>query len=95
MLPDPIAEEWREFATTFKCIENAKINRFILTDTWLRIVLQGLSDASEVTYGAIVYLQCFYQNDRAKMTILANDGVLRMGGRLSISDLPYTAEYPA
>ncbi|GFV71173.1 integrase catalytic domain-containing protein [Trichonephila clavipes] len=30
VLPDPIAKEWREFVTTFKCIENVKINRFIL-----------------------------------------------------------------
>ncbi|GFT37568.1 uncharacterized protein TNCV_546031 [Trichonephila clavipes] len=51
---------------------NGKINRFILTDTWLRIVFQGFSDTSEAAYGAIVYLQCFHQNDRAKVTTLAS-----------------------
>ncbi|GBM16422.1 hypothetical protein AVEN_94921-1 [Araneus ventricosus] len=54
-----------------KCIEKVKIIRFILTDTWLRIVLQGFADASEAAYGAVVYLQCFYQNNSAKVTILA------------------------
>ncbi|GFV87358.1 integrase catalytic domain-containing protein [Trichonephila clavipes] len=72
VLPDPIVEEWREFVTTFKCIENVKINRFILTDTWLGSVLQGFSEFSKAAYGTIVYLQCFHQNDRAKVTILAN-----------------------
>ncbi|GFR26716.1 uncharacterized protein TNCT_723611 [Trichonephila clavata] len=66
VLPDQIAKEWNEFVTTFKCIETVKINRFILTDTWLRVVLQGFVDSSEVAYGAVVYLQCFYQTDRAK-----------------------------
>ncbi|GFR22519.1 integrase catalytic domain-containing protein [Trichonephila clavata] len=66
VLPDQIAKEWKEFVTTFKCIETVKINRFILTDTWLRVVLQGFADSSEVAYGAVVYLQCFYQTDRAK-----------------------------
>ncbi|GBL76653.1 hypothetical protein AVEN_97347-1 [Araneus ventricosus] len=70
VLPNPIADEWKEFVTTMKCIEKVKIIRFILTDTWLRIVLQGFADASEAAYGAVVYLQCFYQNNSAKVTIL-------------------------
>ncbi|GFR23018.1 integrase catalytic domain-containing protein [Trichonephila clavata] len=70
VLPDQIAKEWKEFVTTFKCIETVKIDRFILTDTWLRVVLQGFADSSEVAYGAVVYLQCFYHTDRAKRRIL-------------------------
>ncbi|GBM37030.1 hypothetical protein AVEN_31871-1 [Araneus ventricosus] len=72
VLPNPIADEWKEFVTTMKCIERMKIIRFILTDTWLRIVLQGFAVASEAVYGAVVYLQCFYQNNSAKVTILAS-----------------------
>ncbi|GBN32855.1 hypothetical protein AVEN_14027-1 [Araneus ventricosus] len=71
VLPNPIADEWKEFVTTMKCIEKVKI-RFILIDTWLRIVLQGFADASEAACGAVVYLQCFYQNNSAKVTILAS-----------------------
>ncbi|GBL77750.1 hypothetical protein AVEN_152963-1 [Araneus ventricosus] len=55
-----------------KRIEKVKITRFILTDTWLRIVLQGITDASEAAYGAVVYLQCLYQNNSVKVTILAS-----------------------
>ncbi|GBL98502.1 hypothetical protein AVEN_111625-1 [Araneus ventricosus] len=67
-----ITDEWKEFVTTMKCIEKVKITRFILTVTLLRIVLQGFADASETAYGAVVYLQCFYQNNSVKVTILAS-----------------------
>ncbi|GBM66556.1 hypothetical protein AVEN_251974-1 [Araneus ventricosus] len=55
-----------------KCIEKVKIIRFILTDTSLRIALQGFADVSEAAYGPVVYLQCFYQNNSVKATILAS-----------------------
>ncbi|GFV03737.1 RNA-directed DNA polymerase from mobile element jockey [Trichonephila clavipes] len=72
VLPNSIANEWREFVTTLKCIEEVKINRFIMADNNVRIVLQGFADASEVAYGAVVYLQCFLHNGAAKVSILAS-----------------------
>ncbi|GFY25783.1 integrase catalytic domain-containing protein [Trichonephila clavipes] len=148
VLPNSIANEWREFVTTFKCIEEVKINRFIMADNNVRIVLQGFADASEAVYGAVVSLQCFLHNAAAKVSILASksrvapirvisiprlelcacvllaqlvkkirstlrlnisdivlhtdstialasDGLLRVGGRLSNSDLPYVNKHPA
>ncbi|GFQ70629.1 uncharacterized protein TNCT_383341 [Trichonephila clavata] len=89
VLPDQIAKEWKEFVTTFKCIETVKINRFILTDTWLRVVLQGFADSSEVAYGAVVYLQCFYQTDRAKLCVKISKlkQSVTLSGSLSASEL--------
>ncbi|GFV67703.1 integrase catalytic domain-containing protein [Trichonephila clavipes] len=72
VLPNSIANEWREFVTTLKCIEEVKINRFIIADSNVRIVLQGFADASEAAYGAVVYLQCFLHNGAAKVSILAS-----------------------
>ncbi|GFX75852.1 integrase catalytic domain-containing protein [Trichonephila clavipes] len=72
VLPNSIANEWREFVTTLKCIEEVKINRFIMADNNVRIVLQGSADASEAAYGAVVYLQCFLHNGAAKVSILAS-----------------------
>ncbi|GFW96579.1 uncharacterized protein TNCV_2846361 [Trichonephila clavipes] len=72
VLPNSIANEWREFVTTLKCIEEVKINRFIMADNNVRIVLQGFADAFEATYGAVVYLQCFLHNGAAKVSILAS-----------------------
>ncbi|GFS97487.1 integrase catalytic domain-containing protein [Trichonephila clavipes] len=72
VLPNSIANEWREFVTTLKCIEEVKINRFIMADNNVRIVLQGFADPSEAAYGAVVYLQCFLHNGVAKVSILAS-----------------------
>ncbi|GFW03595.1 integrase catalytic domain-containing protein [Trichonephila clavipes] len=72
VLPNSIANEWREFVTTLKCIEEVKINRFIMADNNVRIVLQGFADASEAAYGAVVYLQCFLHNGVAKVSILVS-----------------------
>ncbi|GFS80411.1 dual 3',5'-cyclic-AMP and -GMP phosphodiesterase 11 [Trichonephila clavipes] len=72
VLPNSIANKWREFVTTLKCVEEVKINRFIIADNNVRIVLQGFVDASEVAYGAVVYLQCFLHNGAAKVSILAS-----------------------
>ncbi|GFT21621.1 integrase catalytic domain-containing protein [Trichonephila clavipes] len=72
VLPNSIANEWREFVTTLKCIEEVKINRFIMADNNVRIVRKGFAGASEVAYGAVVYLQCFLHNGAAKVSILAS-----------------------
>ncbi|GFS68838.1 integrase catalytic domain-containing protein [Trichonephila clavipes] len=72
VLPNSIANEWREFVTTLKCIEEVKINRFIMADNNVRIVLQGFADASEAAYGVVVYLQCFLHNGAAKGSILTS-----------------------
>ncbi|GFX85488.1 integrase catalytic domain-containing protein [Trichonephila clavipes] len=72
VLPNSIANEWREFVTTLKCIEEVKINRFIMAGNNVRIVLQGFADASEAAYGTVVYLQCFLHNGAAKVSFLAS-----------------------
>ncbi|GFT04838.1 integrase catalytic domain-containing protein [Trichonephila clavipes] len=72
VLPHSIANKWREFVTTLKCIEEVKINRFIMADNNVRIVLQGFVHASEAAYGAVVYLQCFLHNGAAKVSIHAS-----------------------
>ncbi|GFY12252.1 integrase catalytic domain-containing protein [Trichonephila clavipes] len=72
VLPNSVANEWREFVTTLKCIEEVKINRFIMADNNVRIVLQGFADASEAAYEVVVYLQCFLHNGAAKVSILAS-----------------------
>ncbi|GFV13749.1 integrase catalytic domain-containing protein [Trichonephila clavipes] len=76
VLPNSIANEWREFVTTLKCIEEVKINRFIMADNNVRIVLQGFAEASEAAYGAVVYLQCFLHNGAAKVSILASKSLV-------------------
>ncbi|XP_071044202.1 uncharacterized protein [Parasteatoda tepidariorum] len=72
VLPNPISDYWNDFVTNLKCIDDAKIDKFIPSDEFQRIVLQGFADASEAAYGAVVYLQCFTSTHSAKVTIIAN-----------------------
>ncbi|GFX98583.1 integrase catalytic domain-containing protein [Trichonephila clavipes] len=91
VLPNSIANEWREFVTTLKCIEEVKINRFIMADNNVRIVLQGFADASKVAYGAVVYLQCFLHNGAAKVSILASKSRVAPIRVISIPRLQFCA----
>ncbi|GFV38819.1 integrase catalytic domain-containing protein [Trichonephila clavipes] len=84
VLPNSIANEWREFVTTLKCIEEVKINRFIMADNNVRIVLQGFADASEAAYGAVVYLQCFLHNGVLLAQLVKK---IRSTSRLNINDI--------
>ncbi|GFS81105.1 integrase catalytic domain-containing protein [Trichonephila clavipes] len=90
VLPNSIANEWGEFVTTLKCIEEVKINRFIMADNNVRI-LQGFADASEAAYGAVVYLQCFLHNGAAKVSILASKSRVAPIRVISISRLELCA----
>ncbi|GFX42216.1 integrase catalytic domain-containing protein [Trichonephila clavipes] len=62
-----------------------------MTDNNVRIVLQGFADASEVAYGAVVYLQCFLHNGAAKLCacVLLAQLVNKIHStlRLNISDI--------
>ncbi|GFX19486.1 integrase catalytic domain-containing protein [Trichonephila clavipes] len=62
-----------------------------MADNNVRIVLQGFADASEVAYGAVVYLQCFLHNGVAKLCacVLLAQLVkkIRSTLRLNISDI--------
>ncbi|GFV92123.1 uncharacterized protein TNCV_1895591 [Trichonephila clavipes] len=91
MLPNSIANEWREFVTTLKCIEEGKINRFIMADNNVRIVLQGFVDASEAAYGAVVYLHCFLHNSAVKVSILVSKSRVAPIRVISIPRLEFCA----
>ncbi|GFW41462.1 integrase catalytic domain-containing protein [Trichonephila clavipes] len=91
VLPNSIANEWREFVTTLKCIEEVKINRFIMADNKVRIVLQGFADGSEAAYGAVVYLQCFLHNGAGKVSILASKSRVAPIRVISIPRLEFCA----
>ncbi|GFY72666.1 uncharacterized protein TNIN_339691 [Trichonephila inaurata madagascariensis] len=55
-LPDAIAPEWLNFVSSLKALEELKISRYILTDSYVKLMLLGYSDASEAAYGAMVYM---------------------------------------
>ncbi|GFW62978.1 integrase catalytic domain-containing protein [Trichonephila clavipes] len=57
----------------------------------VQIVLQGFADASEVAYGAVIYLQCFLHNGTAKVSTLASKSRFAPIGVISIPRLELCA----
>ncbi|GFR20335.1 integrase catalytic domain-containing protein [Trichonephila clavata] len=57
-LPVAIAQEWLNFVSSLKAIEELKIDRYLLTDSYEKLMLLGYADASESAYGALVYMHC-------------------------------------
>ncbi|GFX35316.1 uncharacterized protein TNCV_101231 [Trichonephila clavipes] len=55
-LPDAIAPEWLNFVSSLKVLEELKIDRYILTDSYVKVMVLGYADASESAYGAVVYM---------------------------------------
>ncbi|GFW63167.1 integrase catalytic domain-containing protein [Trichonephila clavipes] len=90
VLPNSIANEWREFVTTLKCIEEVKINRFIMADNNVRIVLQGFADASEAAYGAVVLPTVFFTTVLPKLNI--SDIVLHTDSTIALAWLNTPAD---
>ncbi|GFW33602.1 integrase catalytic domain-containing protein [Trichonephila clavipes] len=55
-LPDEIAPEWLNFVSSLKPVEELKVDRYILTDSYVKVMLLGYADASESANGAVVYM---------------------------------------
>ncbi|GFW13380.1 integrase catalytic domain-containing protein [Trichonephila clavipes] len=53
-LPDAITPECLIFVVSLKALEKLKIDRYILTDSYVKLILLGYTDASESAYGAVV-----------------------------------------
>ncbi|GBL89694.1 hypothetical protein AVEN_104645-1 [Araneus ventricosus] len=56
-LPSDTAHEWSSFIASLSYLKNIKIPRIVLRPNPKEILLHVFSDASEKTYGAVIYLQ--------------------------------------
>ncbi|GFR21380.1 uncharacterized protein TNCT_226851 [Trichonephila clavata] len=57
-LPEAIAPQWLNFVSSLKALEELKIDRYLLTDSYEKLMLLGYADASESAYGVVVYMHC-------------------------------------
>lgn len=57
-LEQSLAERWREYYKSLSAINELKIPRWIQTTQGRQIELIGFADASEIGYGAVVYVRC-------------------------------------
>ncbi|GFT45009.1 integrase catalytic domain-containing protein [Trichonephila clavipes] len=51
-----VAPEWFNFVSSLKALEELKIGRYILANSYVKLMLLGYADASELAYGAVVYM---------------------------------------
>ncbi|GFR21432.1 hypothetical protein TNCT_555631, partial [Trichonephila clavata] len=47
-----------QFCVISKSLEELKIDRYLLTDSYEKLMLLGYADASESAYGVVVYMHC-------------------------------------
>lgn len=66
-LPDDKVKEWLEFQDSLGLINEIKINRFVLSEDFGILCLKGYSDASELAYGAVIYVVS--QSHSGKLTV--------------------------
>lgn len=75
VLPPSIANEWADFVLSLKYLENMKVDRFILADTYQRTILKGFCDASQAAYGAVIYMECTTPNGNTTKLIASKSRV--------------------
>ncbi|XP_055941878.1 uncharacterized protein LOC129971925 [Argiope bruennichi] len=71
-LPQSIQPEWSNFVTSLKVIENLKVPRHILTESYERTVIVGYADASEAAFGAVVYMKSIMEDGTAVNKLIAS-----------------------
>ncbi|GFR24487.1 uncharacterized protein TNCT_594781 [Trichonephila clavata] len=62
-LPEAIAPDWLNFVSSLKALEELKIDRYLLTDSYEKLMLLGYADALESAYGAVVYMHCTKEDE--------------------------------
>ncbi|GFQ77516.1 uncharacterized protein TNCT_95131, partial [Trichonephila clavata] len=61
-LPEAITPEWLHFVSSLKVLEELKIDQYLLTYSYEKLMLLGYADASESAYGNAVYMHCVKEN---------------------------------
>jgi hypothetical protein len=69
-IPDKVQEDWNEFRSTFSSLNELKVPRFCYIDNAVRVELHGFCDASELAYGASVYVRSFDENGKILSSLL-------------------------
>lgn len=71
-LPQPVALEWQKFVSLLPSLENVKISRCVLTENPDEVIIHGFADASESAFGAVIYLQCVYNDGSLHSALLCS-----------------------
>ncbi|GFX01763.1 integrase catalytic domain-containing protein [Trichonephila clavipes] len=90
-LPDAIAPEWLNFVSSLKVLEELKIDRYILTDSYVKLVLLGYADASESAYGAVVYMRSVREDGTTTTKLISSKSCVAPIKVISIPRLELSA----
>ncbi|GFQ73078.1 integrase catalytic domain-containing protein [Trichonephila clavata] len=71
-LPEAIPPDWLNFVSSLKALEELKIDRYLLTDSYEKLMLLGYADASESAYGAVVYMHCVKEDGTTITKLIAS-----------------------
>ncbi|XP_035228009.1 uncharacterized protein LOC118200187 [Stegodyphus dumicola] len=72
VLPETESHEWKNFITSMPKINGVIINRKILSSNAVKIEMHGFSDASELAYGACIYVKCILQSGSSSVVLLCS-----------------------
>ncbi|GFV75067.1 integrase catalytic domain-containing protein [Trichonephila clavipes] len=90
-LPDAIAPEWLNFVSSIKALEELKIDRYILTDSYVKLMLLEYADASESAYGVVVYMHSVKEDGTTTTKLISSKSRVAPIKVISISRLELSA----
>ncbi|XP_073956544.1 uncharacterized protein [Choristoneura fumiferana] len=71
-VPEGIKADWIKFCDNLKYLTNLQIPRLVLGDSPKTIELHSFSDASQIAYGACIYMRTISHNDEVKVKLLCS-----------------------
>ncbi|GFW00281.1 uncharacterized protein TNCV_4354781 [Trichonephila clavipes] len=90
-LPDAIAPEWLNFVSSLKALEELKTDRYILTDSYVKLMLLGYADTSESAYGAEVYMHSVKEDGTTTTKLISSKSRVAAIKVISIPSLELSA----
>ncbi|GFY30558.1 hypothetical protein TNCV_3523211 [Trichonephila clavipes] len=67
-----------QFYVISKNPRELKIYRYILTDSYVKLMLLGYADASESAYGAVVYMHCVKEDNTITIKLIDSTSLVSL-----------------
>ncbi|GFU82504.1 integrase catalytic domain-containing protein [Trichonephila clavipes] len=90
-LPVVIAPEWLNFVSSLKALEELKIDRYILTYSYVKLMVLGYADASESFYRAVVYMHSLKEDGTTTTKLIGSKSCVAPIKVISIPHLELSA----
>ncbi|XP_038106901.1 uncharacterized protein LOC119766431 [Culex quinquefasciatus] len=71
-VPTDIGEKWRSFRIELTALREVRLPRWISWKGALKLELHGYADASDLAYGACIYVKGFFANEETEMRLICS-----------------------